>query len=75
MYDEMNTCLISEWLILRSEVEYSVGRNLSDEEWTEFTEEIRGRVDNYCNELYEDLVDQIGKGFFKPKSFDKFKDA
>lgn len=72
---DMNMALIEEWRIYREVVENLVGRSLGDDEWNEFADEIKGRIDNYCNELYDDLVEQVRDGVFKPKLFDKFEDA
>lgn len=66
-----DTCVIEEWRIYRNNVETEIGRVLTDEEWDEFASEIKGRIENYENALYEDLIDQLGKGVFKSKHIDK----
>lgn len=63
--------VISEWRIQREVVENIIGRAITDEEWFEFTSELDGRVENYCNELFDDLVGQVRDGIFKPRPLGK----
>lgn len=57
-----------KWFIQRVGAEQEVGRPLTDEEWTEFLAEFEGRMDNFGNELFDELVKdvQVGKIIYRP---------
>lgn len=57
----MDTYYFEGWTIRKDEVELSLGRTVSDEEFQKFAEELDGRMENFYNSLYEDLTDQMAK--------------
>lgn len=40
----------------RENIEQEIGRTLTDDEWSDFRNELVGRVDNFVNALVEDLI-------------------
>ena len=48
---------MSNWLINREAVENRLGERLSEEAWAQITDEVAGRVDNFI----EEVLDEIGR--------------
>lgn len=46
----------------RENIEQEVGRTLTDNEWIDFRNELIGRVDNFVNELVQDLILDLEEG-------------
>lgn len=46
----------------RESIEQEVGRTLTDDEWSDFRSELVGRVDNFVNELVQDLILDLDEG-------------
>lgn len=51
-----NNYRIESGFLHREFIEVEVGRPITDEEWTDLTAEIEGRVDNFIDALLEDLI-------------------
>lgn len=47
---------INSGSLYRDMIEEEVKRPLSDTEWSDFTSEVEGRVDNFIDGLLEDLI-------------------
>lgn len=53
--------LNNKWLIDREAIESQLENPLTEEQWAEIAEEIEGRVDNFIEEILDDVIDNALK--------------
>lgn len=52
------------WQLSKKVVEQEVGRELTSVEFMAVANEMDGRIENYSEALFEDIIEQIQKGIF-----------
>lgn len=58
------------WTLTRREFEASVGRAVSDAEWVNACEDLDGRVDNFVDELFEEIVKDTQQGYLADRNLE-----